>query len=210
MKLSAGAAVVASVMVVATAGAQRPARSPAPPPDQQAVQQGLEALFKAMGAAQQQSTPAALLDHRELKALLPAEVKGFKRVGASSERTGAMGMTVSRAEASYEGGQGARVEIEYSDLGGLGGLGAFAQAAWVSADLDRETDRGFERTTRYKEYKAHEEYDQQSRSGKLEVLVGGRLMVSVRGSKMNFEDIRAVMDQIDLGKLAALKPAEPK
>lgn len=210
MKMSVGAAVFAWLVAVATAGAQRPARNPAPPPEQEAVQQGLDAFFKAMGVAKQQAAPTALLDHRELKALPPAELKGWKKVGASAERSGAMGMTVSRAEATYEGANGARIEVEYSDLGGLGGLGAFAQAAWVSADVDRETDRGFERTTKYKEYKAHEEYDQQIRSGKLEVLLGGRLMVSVRGSGVKFEDIRAVMDQIDLGKLAALKPTESK
>ncbi|MCX7819799.1 MAG: hypothetical protein N2652_11445 [Kiritimatiellae bacterium] len=196
-----------AVMAVAAgiAGAQQ-----GPPPNQQAVQQGLEALFKAMSSAQQQGAPAALIDHRELKSLLPATLKGFRRTSASSERSGALGMTISRAEGVYEGANDARIEIEYSDLGGLGGLGAFAQAAWVGADIDRETDRGFERTTKYKGHKAHEEYDNEDKSGKLEVLLGGRLMVTVRGYRVKLDELRAAMDQIDLAKLAALKPVESK
>lgn len=176
------------------------------------MQQGLGALFQALGGAQQQqqAAPAALIDHRQLKALLPGELKGFKRTSAASERSGAMGMVVSRAEATYEGAQNARIDIEFADWGGLGGLGVFAQAAWMSSDIDRESDDGFERTTQYKDLKAHEEYDNRGRGGKIEVLVGGRVMVAVRGSDVKFEDLRAALDQVDLAKLAALKPAETK
>lgn len=176
------------------------------------MQQGLEAMFQALGGAQQQqqAAPVALIDHRQLKALLPAELKGFKRTSAASERSGAMGMVVSRAEATYEGARNAQIEIELADWGGLGGLGVFAQAAWMSADIDRETDDGFERTTQYKDFKAHEEYESSGRRGKIEVMVGGRVMVTVRGSDVKFEDLRAALDQVDLAKLAALKPAEAK
>jgi len=206
-------AATAAAALVSTASAQRrplqdPSRAPSPA-EQQAVQQGMEALFKAMAAGQQQGGPASLIEHRELKALLPAELKGFKRTNASSERSGAMGMSVSKAEARYEGAKDARIEIEITDLGGLGGFGAMAQAGWMMADIDRENDNGFERTAKYKDFKAHEEYDNSDRRGKMEVMVGGRIMVSVEGSNVKYEEIRAAMDQIDLAKLAALKPAEP-
>lgn len=206
-------AATAVLAFVSSASAQRrplqdPSRAPSPA-EQQAVQQGMEALFKAMAAGQQQGGPAGLIEHRELKALLPAELKGFKRTNAASERSGAMGMSVSKAEARYEGANDARIEIEITDLGGLGGFGAMAQAGWMMADIDRENDSGFERTTQYKDFKAHEEYDTSDRSGKMDVMVGGRVLVSVQGSNVKFEEIRAAMDQMNLAKLAALKPAVP-
>lgn len=191
---------------------QRPAQPPRRQPttaEQQAIEQGIGALFKAMQADPQQGGPVSLIDHRELKALLPAELKGFKRTSASSERSGAMGMWISRAEARYEGANDSSIQVEISDLGGLGGLGAMAQATWMMSDIDREAENGFERTVAYKNWKAREEYIKSNRQGKMEVLVGERIMVSVQGSNLKFEDIRAAMEQIDLAKLAALKPADP-
>ena len=196
---------VAAGLMVRTAPAQRGAS----PADQQAVQQGMEALFQAFGGAGEQAPPAALIDHRELRAALPAELKGLKRATISSERAGAMGMAVSRAEARYAAAPRGSITIEISDLGGLGGFAAMAQMGWASADIDRETETGFERTAQYRGHKAMEEYDTARRSGKMQVLAGGRLMVEVSGAEVKFEDIRAAMDQLDLNKLAALKPVEP-
>ncbi len=215
MKVSVQGMIAASTVLalVSTASAQRrplqdPHRQPSPA-EQQAIEQGMGALFKALQGGQQQGGPAGLIEHRQLKSLLPAELTGFKRTLASSERSGAMGMSVSKAEARYEGAKDATLEIEITDLGGLGGFGAMAQAGWMMADVDRETDNGFERTAAYKGLKAHEEYDTSDQRGKMEVMVGGRILVSVRGSNVKFEVIRATMDQIDLAKLAALKPADP-
>ena len=193
-----------AVAVASTALAQRKAS----PVEQQAVQQGMDALMKALGGGEA-AAPAALVDQRELRALLPADLPGMKRTSASAERSGAMGMTVSRAEGAFEDGKGATIGIEIVDLGGMGGLAAMAHAGWASAEIDRETDTGFERTTNYQGMKAMEEYDSTAKNGKMQALVGGRIMVIVQGSGVGFEAIRAAMDRIDLKKLAALKPVEP-
>ncbi len=214
MKTSQRVLTLGLALTAGVALAQRRSATPTPTPEeQQAVQQGMEALFKALGgAAQQQPGGQApgLIEHRELKALLPAAIQGFKRTSASSERTGAMGMTVSRAEAVYKGDKDAELKIEINDLGGMGGIGMLAHAAWASADIDRESDEGFERTAQYKGVKAMEEYRHRARNGKMQVMVGNRIQVSVEGYNVSFEQIRAAMDSINLDKLAALKPAAPE
>lgn len=212
MKVILRLSIAGLALTAGAALAQRRTPPPAPTPqEQQAVQQGMEALFKALGGAGQPGgQPAALIEHRELRALLPTAIAGFKRTATSSERSGAMGMSVSRAEATFEGAKDARLKIEFTDIGGLGGIGLMAHAAWASADVDRESDDGFERTAKYKGLKALEEYDNSSRSGKMQVLVGQRIVVSVEGDQVAFEGIRAAMDLVNLDKLAALKPAEAK
>lgn len=163
-------------------------------------------FMKAMGAMMSGgSNAAAVVDFRELKALLPAELPGLKRTGASGEKSAAMGMTVAYAEGTYSSDEGS-VTVKISDNGGLGGLMAFAQAAWAHSEIDRETDTGFERTTTCKGYKAHEEFDNENKSGSVEVLVADRFMVEVSGSGVPFDSLKAAVDKIDLAKLATIKP----
>lgn len=160
--------------------------------------------MQAMSAAASNSAP--VVDFRELKALLPESLEGYRRTHASGEKNTAMGMTISQAEGTYEKNS-SRIEITISDNGGLGGMMAFAQAAWAASEIDRESDTGFERTTAYGPHKAREEYDTSDQQGEIEILVGGRFMVKVSGSNAPFADIQAAAKKVDLNKLAALKPA---
>jgi len=167
----------------------------------------MEDMMKAMGAIMSGGTnAAAVVDFRELKALLPAALDGMKRTNASGEKSGAMGMTVAFAEGTYEADAGGSITIKISDNGGLGGFMAFAQASWAASEIDRESDTGFERTTTYGQNKAHEEYDNSGKSGKVEILVAGRFMVEASGNDIAWEAIQAAAKKVDTAKLATLKP----
>lgn len=167
----------------------------------------MEDMMKAMGTLMSGGTnAAAVVDFRELKALLPAALDKMKRTNATGEKSGAMGMTVAFAEGTYEGDAGESITIKISDNAGLGGFMAFAQAGWASSEIDRESDTGFERTTTYGQNKAHEEYDNSGKSGKVEILVGGRFMVEVSGNDIAWEAIQAAAKKVDAAKLATLKP----
>jgi len=152
---------------------------------------------------------AAVVDFRELKALLPAELPGMKRTSASGEKNSAMGMTVATAEASYEGEE-AGLEIKITDMGGTGTLMGMAAAGWTMAEIDRETDTGYERTTVIDGNKAHETYDTEEKRGEIEVLVAGRFMVEIDGQGVTADQLKSAVGKIDLKKLAGLKPAAPK
>ena len=163
-------------------------------------------FMKAMGAMMSGGSNAApVVDFRELKALLPPDLPGLKRTGATGEKSTAMGMTVAYAEGTYSSDDSS-VTVKISDNGGLGGLMAFAQTAWANSEIDRETETGFERTTTYGGCKAHEEYDSEGKSGTIEVLVAQRFMVEISGSDVPFETLQAAVEKIDLAKLATIKP----
>ena len=194
MRLAVLIATLTPVLALAQPGSQQ---SPA----------NMEDMMKAMGTLMSGGTnAAAVVDFRELKALLPGALDGMKRTNASGEKSGAMGMTVAYAEGTYDADAGGNIHVKISDNGGIGGFMAFAQAGWAASEIDRESDTGFERTTKYGEHKAHEEYDNANKSGKVEILVGGRFMVEVSGNDIAWEAIQAAAKKVDLAKLATLKP----
>lgn len=176
------------------------------------MQKMMEAAGKALGAiaanATNNAAPAALVDFRELKALLPAEIDGAKGE-LKGGRNGAMGMSVSQAEGRYENDQGAGVTIKIADISGVGGLAAMAFTAWATADIDNETDDGYEKTTTIDGNKALEKYNTKGKNGQIQLLVDKRFSIEVHGSDVSMEKMKAALGKIDLSKLKALKGKTP-
>ena len=151
-----------------------------------------------------------VVDFRELKALLPESIGELKRTNAEGEKTGAMGFTISKAEADYDSEDySKRIDIEITDITGASGYAGLAAWGWAMADVDKETETGYEKTIKYKGHKAYEKYDKQDQYGSVEVLVSGRFMVSVNGNNVSMDEIKSAIDQIDIGKLEAMKNANP-
>ena len=147
------------------------------------------------------------VNFRDLKALLPETLPGFKRTQAKGEKTGAMGMVVSQADADYSGDGGAHLDVKFVDLGSLAGPLALGMASWASVEIDRETETGYEKSTVLGGNKAFEKYDTRSRRGEIKVLVGGRFIAEVKGRNVKVDDIKAAVGQLDLAKLATLTDA---
>ena len=169
-------------------------------------QPNMEEMMKAMGAAMAvlSSNAVPVVDFRDLKALLPAELKGMKRTTATGEKNGAMGMTVSHAEGRYENGGGSSIQIKLTDMGGTGAM-SYMNLGWATAQIDRETDEGYEKTTTVGGHKAIEKYNTTGKDGEVQVLVNKRFMVEVHGNNVPMDTIKAALGQVDLTKLAALK-----
>jgi len=171
---------------------------------------GMEDAMKAMGQAMGTATggdKVEPVDFRELKALLPESLPSMAGKGAIGEKTAAMGIAVSNAKQHYESADGnANADVEITDLGSMSGFGAMAAMAWAMVDIDKETEHGYEKTTTYQGFKAHEQYDRQDKSGSIEVIVASRFMVKVAGWGVDMEAIKAGLAKVDCAKLAAMKP----
>ncbi|HSW55261.1 MAG TPA: hypothetical protein VLH59_09235 [Ignavibacteriaceae bacterium] len=151
-----------------------------------------------------------VVDFRELKALLPENLGDLKRTNAEGEKSGAMGFTISKAEADYSNEDySQRIDIEITDMTGASGFAGLAAWGWAMADIDKETENGYEKTTKYKGHKAFEKYNNQDQYGSIEVLVSGRFMLSVNGNNVPMPVIKSAADQIDIGKLEAMKEVNP-
>ena len=145
------------------------------------------------------------VDFRKLKEFLPEKIAGFKRTEVSGEKNGAMGFTLSTAEASYNGSNDASIHLEILDTGGIAGAATMAMAAWTMADIDKESDTSYEKTTQLDGYKAFEKYDSQSKSGELNLLVADRYVVNVNGNNVTMEQMKNALADLNLNRLADLK-----
>lgn len=146
------------------------------------------------------------VDFRELKALLPENIANLKRTNASGEKSSAMGINISKAEADYNDEQGNKsIDVEITDLGSVSGLTAFAAYGWYMADIDKETENGYEKTFMYKGNKAFEKYNKSSQNGEISVLVAKRFMVELNGNNVTMDELKAALDMIDIGKLESMK-----
>jgi hypothetical protein len=164
--------------------------------------------MKEVQKSMEESKKHEVVDFRELKALLPESIGDLKRQNAQGEKNSTMGFTISHAEANYSNEEGSQnIDIDITDMTGASGLAGLAAWGWTMAEIDKETETGYEKTTKYKGHKAYEKYDNQYQDGSLEVLVSGRYMVSVEGNGVPMEMVKNAMDEIDIGKLEAMKDA---
>lgn len=155
-------------------------------------------------------------DFRDLKALLPDEIGDLKRVNATGQKTNAFGVFASETEGIYKYVietdsppdpelKDGKITIKITDLGNMKGWGSFAAFAWTFAEVDKETDSGYEKTIVYKGHKGFEEYNFSNQSGRKEVLVDKRFMVSVDGFKVPMDLIDEGLDEIDMDIFEELK-----
>lgn len=167
------------------------------------IEEAMKEMNKAMGGDENVEP----VDFRELKALLPEELAGMKRTNASGQKTGAMGMKVSTAEGQYrqEGGTG-RLDISITDLGTLQGMAMMSYAAWLNMSFDRETDTGYERTTKYEGHPAMEKFESNGTPrAEMAVAVGQRFIINAKGHGLEMDKIKEALGHIDLDKLKDMK-----
>ena len=153
---------------------------------------------------------------KDIKALAPSELKQFlpetigeaKRSNSKAEHMNMMGMDIATAEADYEpevapdAEQRPSFHVKITDLGNVSGamLGGFA--SWAAIQTESETETGYEKSVQYKGFPAQETYDRETKYGSLNVFVAKRFTVETTGNDVTIEQVRAIVDGLDLAKLA--------
>jgi hypothetical protein len=140
----------------------------------------------------------------KLKSFLPAELPGMERKSASAQRNQMMGVDLASAEARYEAADSGSIDITIMDTGNLSGPMKIGLTGWTMSQFERETDTGYEKTTKYGGYKALEEYDRSTKEGNLRLYVADRFVVEAEGNQTTMEQIKQAVDKIDLKKLATM------
>ena len=158
----------------------------------------------AQAEEMQKKGPVETVDFRSLKELLPADADGLARKEATGEKNGAAGFTISTANGKYTNEDGSE-SIELSIVDGGGSAMMMGLAAWSMIEVDKETENGYEKTTKMGDNKAYEKYDNASKDGEIAVLVNKRFIVSAKGRGVSMDKIKAALEDIDLDKLGALK-----
>lgn len=146
------------------------------------------------------------VNFRELKALLPEKLGDLKRSNLEGEKSSAMGINISTANANYSDKEGNQsIDLKITDLGSVSGISGLAAYGWYLADIDKETENGYEKTMMYKGYKGYEKYDNEGKFGELSVLIAKRFVVEANGNNTTMNQIKAALDIIDLTKLESWK-----
>ena len=137
-----------------------------------------------------------------LKGFLPETLGGMKRIDSDARQMAMMGVNVASGRASYEASDGSgQLELMITDLGNVSGTMRMGMAGWAMAQVDSQTDTGYEKTVMYQGHKAYEEYDRQEKSGAFRVFAGERFVVEVSGDQVTMETIKQAIGQVDLKKL---------
>ena len=168
---------------------------------------GAASAMKEMAAQaeeMQKKGPVATVDFRSLKELLPADADGLPRKEATGEKNGAAGFSMSTAEGKYANEDGSET-IEINIIDGGGSAMMFGLAAWSMIEVDKETDNGYEKTSKMGDNKSYEKYDNTDKNGEVSVLVNKRFIVTSKGRGVSMDKIKAALEDVDLDKLAGLK-----
>lgn len=204
MKTSFIAVLLSSALLLTSCGSNQEEKEAQEKAEAQSPADALQAIAdKAKKMGDREAVDP--VDFRKLKDLLPENLAGMSRTEATGEKTGAMGFTVSTAQAKYKGSADESLDIEIVDTGGIAGVSTMALAAWSIAEIDKETTHGYEKTTTLDGHKAFEKYDNESKSGEINVLVADRYVVNVEGDHVTVDQIKEALKGIDLGKLGDLK-----
>ncbi len=181
-----------------------------------AAMQEMSAAMNQMSADAEAGVEVESVDFRELRELLPEQLTGLPRTEAGGEKTGAMGMTISKATGSYRGSANEKLPsnervtpnlvVTITDLGAMRGMAMMGFAAWTAAEIDKETETGHERTTTHKGHPAYEKFSSASRvpRGEIQVVVARRFVVEVAGRGVDMMQIRTALDAMDLARLEAI------
>lgn len=166
---------------------------------------------KATAAATAAMIGAALGGGDQVQALAPSALKpfvpdtlaGLRRTDYSAEQSGAMGMQIAVANATYSDDAGQSLRLTITDVGSAKGLLGMANAVGVQAE--RETEHGYEKTYRQDGRLIHEQWDGASKHGEYSVVIGDRFTVALEGDSNDIGTIRDAVGSLDLAGLEALR-----
>lgn len=169
-----------------------------------AAQNTTNAVGNMVASAVSGGSKVEALTPERIKGFLPETLGGLKRVEASAERNGALGMQVAEAKARYADDSGGRsLNLEITDMGSAKGL--MALASWANVEVDRQTQTGYEKTYRQGGNMIHEQWDSLSKHGEYGAVVGERFAVKIESDGADVAVLKAALGGVDLAGLAALK-----
>jgi hypothetical protein len=159
----------------------------------------MKKMMEGLAAGQQ----TAAVDYERLKERFP-EVSGWTRGAVTGEQGAMMNMSYSKAEGEYTS-DGRTISLEITDTALIQAM-VMPFAMVASGGLNQKSDSGFKRGVTIGGHPGWEEWENAGNQGEVSLLVAKRFVVHADGRGVaNIETVRAIVEAVDLGALAALK-----
>ena len=140
----------------------------------------------------------------QLKPFVPETFAGLPKLSSNAEKSGALGLMVSKAEATYGDHAGKNISLDVSDTGGASGL--LGLAGWAGIQGEKEDDNGFERTQTVDGRLVHERGSKRAGgSSEYSIVLGQRFVVNAKGYGVDLPALKAAVSGLSLAKLEAMK-----
>ncbi len=164
----------------------------------------MEAAMGTLGTAMSGGKGVEPVQLDVLKPLVPDKAGGMARTDLRADRSGAAGLMVAKAEATYGDAAGGRtIDLEVTDTGGAAGL--MALAGWMGIQGEHEDGDRREVTRKEGNRVVHEEVDKHGGPNKYTVILADRFMVSAEGHGVDIGTLKSTVNSVDLGKLESIK-----
>lgn len=175
---------------------------------EQAAQQaasGFEQMAKGLAAAAGASgdmKPVEPVSFHDMQALFP-EVDGWQKAKPTGEKMSTP-FSYSQAQVQYTKGE-SHIDVKMIDSG-FNQLLLTPYAMFLTAGYEKETSDGYEKSTKVNGQPGWEKWDESSKDGELNALVGKRFLVQIEGRRIDDTKVlHNLAGKIDMAKLAALK-----
>ena len=163
--------------------------------------EAMEKLSEELGA----NSNIKAISYKALQHILPHSFAGLQRQASSGEQNKTMGLIISYVDAEYYNDRtNEEVSIEITDMGNMAAFLKIGAIGWATADFERETEDGFERTARIAGHKAFEEFDRSINRSKIDVIVAGRFLVSFKAHKLDFNELHEEVEDFAFRELVSL------
>jgi hypothetical protein len=139
----------------------------------------------------------------QLKTFVPGSFAGLPKTASNAEKTGIVGLVVSKAEARYGDGAARNVTLDISDTGGVSGI--MALASWAGVEGEKDDESGSEKTQKVGGRLVHERTSKTGGTNEFGVVLGDRFVVSAKGNGVGVNDLKAAISGLDLAKLESMK-----
>ena len=164
------------------------------------LQEAMKEAEKAIkDSGLQQTDP---INFRELQKFMPEKLAGMERTSKSGETAGAFGMKMSNAESKYQDSDGNIVEIKMVDTGGFA-MGLMGMAAWASAEVDREDENSYERTSSMDGMKIFEKCEKKRDWCELSAVAKSRYVITAECAKCGIDQLKKAIKSMGLDALPA-------
>jgi hypothetical protein len=144
------------------------------------------------------------IDFRKLKEMMPAELGGIKRSNNEGEKMTLGDFVISHARGEFQKPEPAendpQIYVEIFDYIGAKDMAA-VMTAWQSMEVDKESDTGYERTTKVKEQPAFETYQNEGKSGQIQIWVASRFYINVQTTNLTAEQVKKLAESLPIEKL---------